>query len=289
MVKKFDLRKDVPYIHNMEELELYLKPLYIVDNYLQDEETYGDFMSSMMNLMRGSYTIKRCREYPIQFKFYQKDKKTHTLEFRDFMVNMILWYPFINLSGLHVIDESFIFDCKNDIPNIENYINEKLIIVLRNHLVKSTRINSSISQVLYYLRHISIDFSQILGLNFSAPTFFDMYRNNERIRQIMEVKFDDKLQPHEIEQELHQLEDEEIDIYKKTEGNPIGIILKANTGIKHKQFAEFTISEGLKPSLEGRTIPEPIENSTLLRGLDRPSYLYIDATGSRKSLLEYRY
>jgi hypothetical protein len=51
-----------------------------------------------------------------------------------------------------------------------------------------------------------------------------------------------------------------------------------------KQFTEFTISEGLKPSLEGVTIPEPIENSTLLRGLDRPSYLYIDATGSRKSL-----
>ena len=46
-----------------------------------------------------------------------------------------------------------------------------------------------------------------------------------------------------------------------------------------KQLAEFTISEGLKPSLEGVTIPMPIENSTLLRGLDRPSYLYIDATG----------
>ena len=46
-----------------------------------------------------------------------------------------------------------------------------------------------------------------------------------------------------------------------------------------KQFTEFTVSEGLKPSLEGITIPLPIENSTLLRGLDRPSYLYIDATG----------
>jgi hypothetical protein len=56
-----------------------------------------------------------------------------------------------------------------------------------------------------------------------------------------------------------------------------------------KQFTEFTISEGLKPSLEGVTIPEPIENSTLLRGLDRPSYLYIDATGSRKSLRDTFY
>ena len=44
-----------------------------------------------------------------------------------------------------------------------------------------------------------------------------------------------------------------------------------------KQLAEFTIADGLKPSIEGVTIAKPIENSTLLKGLDRPSYLYISA------------
>ena len=44
-----------------------------------------------------------------------------------------------------------------------------------------------------------------------------------------------------------------------------------------KQLGEFTIADGLKPSIEGITIAKPIENSTLLRGLDRPSYLYISA------------
>ena len=52
-----------------------------------------------------------------------------------------------------------------------------------------------------------------------------------------------------------------------------------------KQLAEFTIADGLKPSIEGVTIPKPIENSTLLKGLDRPSYLYISAVGARKSLV----
>lgn len=32
-------------------------------------------------------------------------------------------------------------------------------------------------------------------------------------------------------------------------------------------------------------MPVPIENSTLIRGLDRPSYLYIDASAARKSLI----
>ena len=101
----------------------------------------------------------------------------------------------------------------------------------------------------------------------------------------MEVKFSDNMQPHEIEQQLQELQDREIAIYKSIPDNPIGVILRSGTGIKTKQLAEFTISEGLKPSLEGVTIPIPIENSTLLRGLDRPSYLFIDATGARKSLV----
>lgn len=282
---KFNLCEEVPYIHNSKELGMWLRPLYILDTYMNDYDSYNEFMTKMMNILKGSYPIRACREFPIHFKFNTKDKTEHVLEFRHFCINMILWYPFVELNGLNVLDESFILDCNNDIPNIEDYINYKLITVLRDYHVKSTTINYAISEVLYNLRKISIDFSLILGLNFSACTFFDMYNDYDEIREIMEVKFADNMQPHEIEQQLQELQDREIDIYKSIPDNPIGVILKARTGIKTKQFAEFTISEGLKPSLEGVTIPKPIENSTLLRGLDRPSYLYIDATGARKSLV----
>ena len=284
-MKNFNLVKDVPYIHNTKELKQWLRPTYIIENYLVDHETYNSFMSKMMNLMRGCYQIRECREYPIKFKFNQKDKKEFTLQFRHFCINMILWNPFVELSGLNVLDESFIMDCNTEVPNIEDYINYKLILTLREYHVKSTTINYSISEVLYNLRKISIDFSIIMGLNFSLSTFIDMYEGNDEIRDIMESSFDETMQPHEIEQKLNDLQEREINIYKSNPDNPIGHILRAGSGIKHKQFAEFTISEGLKPSLEGVTIPIPIENSTLLRGLDRPSYLYIDATGARKSLV----
>ena len=52
-----------------------------------------------------------------------------------------------------------------------------------------------------------------------------------------------------------------------------------------KQFAEFTISQGLKPTLTGETIPLNVDNSTLIRGADKPSYFYINAISSRKSLV----
>ena len=53
---------------------------------------------------------------------------------------MILWRAFVELNGLNVLNESFIIDCENDIPNIEDYINYKLIEVLRDYHIKSTTI-----------------------------------------------------------------------------------------------------------------------------------------------------
>lgn len=284
MTENFDLSKDVPRINNTKELSLWLKPVYVINSYMESYESYSTFIAKIMNLLKASYDIKNCREYPVKFQFSPKGK-IHTLQLRHFAINAILWYPFVELNDLDVLNEDFIFDCENNIPNIEDYINYHIIVVLRDYNVKSTIINYDISEVLYNLRNISIDFSQIMGLNFSIPTFVNMYEKYPEIKEIMEVRFEETMQPHEIEQKLSELQNREISIYENDPGNPIGVILKSGTGIKTKQFAEFTISEGLKPSLEGVTIPKPIENSTLLRGLSCPSYLYIDATGARKSLV----
>ena len=284
-MKKFNLETDVPFIHNTKELSYWIKPLYIINDILVDCKTYESTMAKIVNLLRGCFDVRECREYPIKFKFNKKDTEVHTLEFRHFLVNMILWYPFIELYGLDVLNKDFILNCKTDIPAIEDYINYKLITVLRDYHVKSTNINYSISEVLYNLRMISIDYSIILGLNFSLNTFLDLYEKNDEIRDIMEVTFDESMQPYEIEETIDRLQNREIEIFKNDPTNPIGVILTANTGIKHKQLAEFTISGGLIPSLEGVTISKPIENSTLLKGLDRPSYLYISAIGSRKALI----
>lgn len=283
--KSYSLEKDVPYINNVKELEKWLSKVYIIENMLCDDVTSKKYINEFANILRACFTIRECREYKIKFKFNKNDKKTYELELRHFFVNLILWEPFVELAGLHVLTEDFIIDAYHEIPNIENYINYKTILILRDYQVKSTSINYRVADVLYNLRTISNDFSNILGLTFSIVNFMDKYENNEEIRNIMEVTFDETMQPYEIEKKVQELQDREIAIYKQDYQNPIGALLRAGTGVKAKQFSEFTIAESLKPSLTGETIPEPIENSTLIRGLDRPSYLYIDATGARKSLV----
>lgn len=284
-MSRFDLVTDVPVIHNREELAQWLRPLYIIDDILVDDDTYNNMRSCILNLVRGSFTIRACREYPIKFKFNKKDKEEYQLELRDFLINLILFEPFIELSGLNVLDKSYIFDCKTGIPNIENYINNKIILTLKDYQVKNTYLNIRISNVIYNLRMISVDFSQILGLNFNIFTFADMYSSNTEIRDIMETKFDESLQPYEIEAQLKELQNREMQIYKDLPDNELGAILRSATGVKPKQFTEFTIAGGLKPTIDGYTIPEVIQNSILIGGLDRPSYFYIDAGGANKSLI----
>ncbi len=277
---------EVPIIANSKELSQYLKPLYIIEDVMKNDEDYKYFEECTYNIIKGCFEHKECREHPVKFKFYKTDKKTHTVEFRHFIINMFLWSPFTNLYGVSdVMDESFIIDCYRDIPNVTDYINEKIILVLREYGIKNVIINRSVSEALYNLRRISTDFSAIMNLNISMETFLELYDEHPRIREIMETKFTPQQQPNEIEHLMNELTAEEVELIKGVKDNALGVILRSGTGIKHKQLAEYTIAMSMKPDLSGVTIPIPISSSTLIGGLNKPSYHYIDAIGARKSLI----
>lgn len=280
-----DLTLEVPLIHNVKEMRAWMHPLYIIEDYTKDYETYNIFQQKIYNVIRGCFTIKNCRNAMVRFKFTKDAKEEYELPFKMFIINTILWYPFVELHGLDVLDESFILRDPDIIPNIEDFINEKLIKTLKEYHIKTSKTNYAVSEVLFNLRSISIHFSLILGLDFSIPMFTKLYSENPRIKEIMECHFDETMQPHEIEQELSAYQQEFIEIISNMDDCHLGIVLRAKTGIKAKQLAEFSISEGLKPDLTGQTIPIPIQNSTLIRGADTPSFHYIDATAARKSLV----
>lgn len=279
------LLENVPVIKNRRELQKYLKPVYIISEEMNSYEDYDRFQNNILNIVRGCFTIYECRTFPVYFKFYLRDKKIYKLELRHFLINLFLWYPFVELNGITCFDESFILKDPEQIPHIEDYINEKLIQILNEYHIKTVKKNSSISKVLNNLRKISQDFSDILGIDFTVPMFVQLYDEYPRMKEMMETTFDADMQPHEIEEKLNILQKEEVALLKGIKDCPLSIVLRAGTGLKEKQLVEFTISEGLKPTLSGKTIPKPIESSTLIRGLDKPSYIMIDALAARKSLV----
>lgn len=280
--------EQIPVINDVGDLEELLQNVYTLEPIMVSEDIYEEFFQRTYNIIKGCFEKKECREHPIVFKFYNRDKETYTMQFRHFITNLILWEPYVTLNTIHFLDEKYIMDASKMVIDprydLDSWIN-RTIITLRNYNVREITINKSISKLCYKLRNISIDFSLIMNLNFSYFTFLDMYRKYPRIRELMECKFDSSMQPKAIEDVIASNLEEEIEIYKNDPNNPIGMILKTRTGIKTKQFGEFTIAQGLKPSLDGVIMPVPIENSTILGGLDRPSYVYIDASAARKSLI----
>ena len=230
------IQEEVREIKDKQELQKFLKPMYVINDYMKSDADYKLFQENIYNLIKGCIEKKECRECPVKFKFYLKDKQTHTLQLRHFLVNVFLWYPFVNLYGVpDILNEEFIIDCFNDIPNVTEYIDDYIITVLRDHCVKNIVVNRSVSEVLYNLRRISIDFSLIMNLTIGSEVFLQMFERNARMREIMQTQFPIDMQPADIEQELNALMNEEIEIFKGEKNNPVGVILRAGSGIKHKQ------------------------------------------------------
>jgi hypothetical protein len=229
------ISKDVVAISTTQELKKHLKSLYIMEDYMQSEEDYAVFQERLYTIIKGCFEHKKLREYPVKFQFYRTDKKTHTLQLRHFMINVICWSPLVHLYGVSgIMNESFIVNCKKDIPNITDYINEKIITLLKEYSIPNTIINFAVSRLLYNLRRISIDFSIIMNLTLGSEDFLFTYRDNPEIRNIMETTFSLDMQPADVEEELNELNDKEVELYKMIPNHPVGVILSAGTGIKHE-------------------------------------------------------
>ena len=280
----YDTINNVPIIRNHKEVEELLQPVYIIENELESKDSFDLLLTKIYNILKGSFVIKECRELPVKFKFRQKEKKTYTLELRHFLVNLMLWEPMIELNEFSVCDETFIFDCMKDVPKIDDYINYKIITGLREYHINGTTINYALSSVLYNLRSISINFSQIMNLNFSLITFMDLYKIPE-MREMMDSEFTINEQPYEIENRLKEMEAKTIKILTGIKDHPLGVILSSGQGIKHKQLIEFLETGGLNPTLTGETVPIPMSNSILIGGPNKASTYWISAISSRKSLV----
>ena len=48
MTENFDLSKDVPRINNTKELSLWLKPVYVINSYMESYESYSTFSGILL-------------------------------------------------------------------------------------------------------------------------------------------------------------------------------------------------------------------------------------------------
>lgn len=275
----------LPLVRNKKDVANLVKPMYVIHDYMANKEDYDDLMSEFYDILMASYEIPECRDFPIKFKFYATDKELYTLPLRHFMVNLAFWRPLIEVyAWSNIMNEEFIFDCKKGIntKKFKAYLDDYPTRVLIDHNIKAEVTNKEIAETLHWMTIIATDFSNVVGLTFSLETFIDMYNKSPEYRELMATSYPDTMQPAEIEAEQEKKTAQVINLFKKDPGNPIGKIFSTNTGIKAKQFLEFTVNAGLNPDIYGKTIARPVNTNTLM-GVYKPSEFAISAMGARKS------
>lgn len=264
-------------------IEFLSNNIYIIDNKMSDKKGYKSFIVEISDYLKAGFEVKELRECPVYFKFHE-DGYIHSVQLRHFLTNLIFWEPMISLDSYDKLDESYLIDpTKISSGYIKSYIDNKIIIPYRKR-ISNRKLNKIIHDLIYNLSKISTDFSILLGLTMNIETFIDVANKNDRFDEIIRTKLDPAMQPSEIEEKLHNLMNEELQILM-TEDNALRPMLRSGTGIKPKQLSEFSISGGLKPDISGSTMPIPINSNLLVGGLETVSSYFVDSVGGRKALI----
>lgn len=259
--------------------------IVIITEISESKKSFNKTLELYYENIKKGFEVKEFRECPVYFKFSPDESELiHTLQFRHFITNLMFWEPIIAIGIELKLDESYIVDCtKISTRLISDYINEKIIKPYHT-IVEAKTLNKVMDGLIYNLSRISLDFNMILGLSINAELFIDLANKNERFNEIIRTDIPDSMQPNEIESYLDGLTDEFIGILK-TEENLLQPILSVGSGIKSGQLREFSINCGMKPGLDQKTIPIPINTNFMVGGLKNITNYYIDSLGGRKSLI----
>lgn len=256
------------------------------DQLMVDKESYKMYFNKFYTYMKQGFERKEVRTHPIKFRFTSNEAEpVKTMEIRHMIVNMIYWYAFIMMKNTEELNSSHIMDCYHLTGSyIDNWINTYIIDPYRK-LFSNKKMNHILEKIIDKSKKISEDFNVIMAMSMDMESFIKLANKNPKYNASIHTKLDAAMQPTEIESIQHTLTDETIDIIKNEPEHCLYPELHAGVGIKPKQLAEFSITGGLKPNVEGDTIPVPINTNFVYGGLKTVTDYYVDAQAGRKSVI----
>lgn len=271
---------------NLEELlSIYKLDRYLIlDEVLESNRSFKVIFQDLIDILKNGYEIKEVRTRPIKFKFHSKDRKIHTLELRHFLSNLILWRAFIDIDKVDLLSPLYIYDfSKFNINTLIKYINEMILPVHDGDFASK---NECVDEISYAITAIAHAFCPLFGVSLSIHNLIDLEKRYPEIHDIIRGDIPADLQPHEVEDYLTAHTNRLIElITNDPEDNDLKPLFLAGKNISNLQFREYLLHIGLKPDINGNTIPVLINDNFLHRGLTKPSSLYVNASAGRRSLM----
>ena len=267
----------------------YTTKYLILDDVLADEDAYAYIYQDMLDILKHGLEYKAIRAMPISFIIHNGDPtdvdKLHQLEVRHFLSNMVMWYAYMKMECVDIMDESFIIDWKDkDVNFIGDWIDNKII---PYHTGDFHELNAIVDEIIFHIKAISDAFCLLFGYSASIYDIMKAERENPEIHDILYGEIDPNLQPKDMEDKLNDLNKRLIDAFGKSDSD-LRPLLKAGKNISANQFREIFLRIGFKADISNRTIPWFIDSNLLITGIDTPAAFYIDAQSGRKALMDMK-
>ena len=270
-------------------LHEYSSRYLVLDDVLADEDSYTYVYQDILDILKYGLEFKNVREMPISFIIHHGDstkpEDLKQLEVRHFLSNMVIWYAYMKMECVDILDDSFIIDWKDkDVNFIGDWIDNRII---PYHHGDFHELNTIVDEIIYHIKAISDAFCLIFGYSASIYDIMQAERANPEIHDILYGEIDPTLQPKELEDKLNEVNKKLIDAFGKSDSD-LRPLLKAGKNISANQFREIFLRIGFKADISNRTIPWFIDSNLLITGIDTPAAFYILAESGRKALMDMK-
>lgn len=258
--------------------------LLIIEDILSDKQSFLFVFQDLIDIMKYGFEKEEIRKRPIFFKFKKTDKITRNMQLNHFISNLIFWQPLIDVDQVALLNEEWIFDfTKISSKTLMDYLNDKILPVYKTDFASQ---NAMVDQLYYYIISIANAFCLLTGMGITLYNLHELEKRCPEVYHLMRDPIDQTLEPHEIEDELNSRNKRLIEIMRNDPvGNDYKPFFASSTGLKDAQFREYVIRIGFKADINGNTVPILIDSNFLFNGLNKPSYLYLNAISGRKALI----
>lgn len=259
------------------------KMFLIIEDVLSDTRGYKMVLQNMVDTMKWAFEVEEIRHRPVNFVFHDKKEKMQTLPMHNFISNLIIWYGFMDIERVDVMDETCIIDFSqpNTTKLVIDYIEERLFPLFEGDFHSK---NKLCDEIFHNMRALSNAFCLLMGMSISMYDIWQAEKACPEISEIIFGKIDPNLQPVEIENELNRRTDRLIELFSQIDCD-LKPLLVSGKNISKGQFREMFVKIALKSDINGNTIPHLIDTNLVVGGLHKPSYQYIEACSARKSLI----
>lgn len=278
-------------------LERLDKTTFVIEDYLDppgtsvEESRYENLIMTLIKSLHYGFEHPEFSTHKIKFK-YREDSELKTLAFQTFILDLIYWYPYIQIKPLlpegvpcELTDQMFISEMRaaneEDTKFMKWYFDHFYILPYKKYVAR--KLNRIFANTIYLIMQFGVNFYKFLGISIGVEEWKRLADKYPRFKELMYLELDANKQPSEIEADIRTASAEQMKIIEEDPG--FHALKAIRREIKRKQLEEVQLVIGLKADQDGKTIPYPINTNFITGGLKNVAQQYINNIAGRKAAL----